>query len=360
MRTSLRRCAALLAVALALSVSPNVNPAAAENCYAQTKDAAVAKYSDSQPTNTSIAENNIKSDRPKVALALGGGGVRGAALIGVLRVLEREKIPIDYVAGASIGSVIGGLYCAGVPLDDIEKMMQTGELQNAYAKGNLKFKVLGYGVAKLRFLVVRKRSSAGLIRGNKFTEFLAKSLPKNKQNIEDLNIPFCIQTTCLSDGKEHRLTTGNLPQAMLASCAIPPIIRPAEIDGKLYVDGSLWGNTPVKCAKQFSPDLVIAVPIDAELKDMEQKDLIHTVQIAQRMTDIMVNSVDRMQLPLADVIIKPEISAIPILSRKTADVTPAVKAGALAAEQALPNIRKAISDWKSTNLAKLRRDSTTN
>jgi NTE family protein len=299
-----------------------------------------------------VSQTNVKGERPTIAVALGGGGVRGAALIGVLRVLEREQIPIDYLAGASIGSVIGGLYAAGVPLDEIEKMMQDGSMQKSYARGNFPLKVCGYGLAKVRFLFIKKKHSAGLSSGNRFSKYLAERLPENQQNIEDLKIPFCIQATCLSDGMAHRLTTGNLSQAMLASCAIPPLVRPAEFNGKLYVDGSLWGNTPVKAAKEFSPDLVIAVPIDARLKDMEKREFLHTIQIAERMTDIIVNSVDRMELPLADVIIHPEISEIPILSRSTKDVTPAVIAGTLAAEQALPSIRKAIADWKSTNLAK--------
>ena len=198
---------------------------------------------------------------------MGGGGVRGTAHIGVLRVLQKEGIPIDYLAGCSIGSIVGGLYCAGVSLDDIEHMITDKSLQKAYAPGWLSWAILLYPTRKLiDKMTFQDRPYAGLFAGKKFRAFLSKKLPADKQNIEDLNIPFVAVCTNLLDGKAYKLAKGNFATAVLASSAIPPAVRPVEINGNLFIDGAIRSNVPVISAKQFGADLVIAVPVDEALR----------------------------------------------------------------------------------------------
>ena len=297
----------------------------------------------------------ISQNRPMIALALGGGGIRGAAHIGVLRVLEREHIPIDYVAGCSMGSILGGMYCAGVPVDRIQMLMEDNELQHAYAHGHVPVEVLRYGIRRLGNVFHKKNPMQDYLPGRSFENFLDKCISPSKQRIEDLEIPFCAVATNLVDGQEGRLTTGNLGKAILASSAVPPLIQPVEISGNLYVDGSFLDNVAVCAARQFHPDLIIAVPIDGgvKLKRIEKRQFTGIRAIAWRVEDILMDVTDNFHLKDADIVIRPDVDNVTMFSRKASDVTAAVAAGEVAAIKALPEIRQAINQWNKAQLARL-------
>ncbi len=288
--------------------------------------------------------NRVPRNRPTIALALGGGGIRGAAHIGVLRVLLKEGIPIDYIAGCSMGSIVGGMYCAGISLDDIEKVMADKSLQNAFAPGWLSVALIIYPLKKWTcILTFQKRPYAGLFTGKKFRAFLNKRLPKDKEQIENLDIPFVAVVTNLLDGKAYKLAKGDLADCILASSAVPPIMRPVEINGNLYIDGGARSNVPVVSAKQFGADIVIAVSADAILKTEELRRFTSARHTANRVLDIVMAVVDEHHLQMADLAILPDVSDIPLFSKRKKYVAPAIKAGEEAACKALPEIRAAIA-----------------
>jgi len=282
---------------------------------------------------------------PTIALALGGGGIRGAAHIGILRVFEREHIPIDYIAGCSMGSIIGGLYAAGMTCNELETILMDKSLQKAYAPGLVIEHLLALAFQPVIF-VFRDRPYAGLFSGKAFLKFLDKRLPENAKQIEDTKIPFVAVVTNLCDGKAYKLAKGDLAQAIVASSAFPPLVRPVYLNGNLYVDGGVRSNVPVVSANQFHPDLCIAIVADEQLRPMKPQKFTSVKNVATRVTDIILDVADDYHVQKADIVIRPDLVGIPIMSRHTKDVVAAIKAGEAAAEAALPQIRQAIESYK--------------
>lgn len=290
-----------------------------------------------------------KDGRPTVALALGGGGARGGAHVGVLRVLEREGIPIDYVVGNSMGAIVGGMYASGLDLDRISEVLSDGSLKHAYAAGPLPPKILIAPMEKL--FNPFSNHYAGLYSGKRFTKFLDKTLPTENMNIQDTKIPFSVVATNLLDGKAYRLSEGRMSTAIKASSALSPILRPVPIGDKLYVDGGVRANLPAKAARETGAGIVLAVLVDEPLGKVPPSRFKHLRAIGSRLVDIVLATADERQLQFADVVINPNVSGIGILSKKREDVEKAIHAGELAAEKALPAIREALAHPKQSSVA---------
>lgn len=182
--------------------------------------------------------------RKKIGLALGSGSSRGWAHIGVLKALEEAHIPIDYIAGTSIGAWVGAAYACG-ELNNLEKFVLELDWKT----------VLSY------FDVTFPRR--GLLDGNKIYHLISQHILK--QNIEDLNIPFCCVATDLLTGHEVRFYTGNLVEAVRASISLPGIFTPLEKDGMYLVDGGLVNPVPVNVVKDFGADVIIAVDLNHDI-----------------------------------------------------------------------------------------------
>ncbi len=275
--------------------------------------------------------------RPTVALALGGGGVRGGAHVGVLRVLKEQGIPIDYIVGNSMGAIVGGLYAAGVSIDDIEKIMLNGSLRKSYM-GMIPPKLLISPLIKLRHPF--KKHYAGLWTGNKFGRFLEKQLPAGIENVEDTPIPFSAVATNLIDGKAYRISDGKLSTAIRASSTIPPLLQPVAIKDKVYVDGGVRANLPASAARDTGADIVIAVLVDEPLRELPATQFRKISGIIGRLGDVMLAVADARQLPFADVIINPDVSGLPVLNGSADDARKAVLAGEMATRKAMPEIKK--------------------
>ncbi len=299
------------------------------------RDSSVGANAANLPSRSTI-------DRPTVAIALGGGGARGAAHIGVLRVLRDAGIPLDYIVGNSMGAIVGGLYAAGVTLEDIEKIMKDGSLKKAYMPGKLSAKLLFSPIAKIAHPF--KKHYAGLWTGNKFGEFLEKQLPEGVENVEDTKIPFSSVATNLIDGKAYRISDGKLSTAIRASSTIPPLLRPVAIGDKLYVDGGVRANLPASAARDTGADIVIGVLVDEPLRKLPAERFQHISGIVGRLGDVMLAVADARQLPFADVIINPDVSGLPVLTAEPEDAQKAIEAGAAAARKALPAIRKRMAN----------------
>ncbi len=178
------------------------------------------------------------ANRKKVGLALSGGVARGPVHVGVLSVLEREGIPIDYIAGTSAGSIVGAAYCAGLEIPQLRSLaLDTG----------------WRSMAGLTF------SRHGLFSFEKMEAYL-ESLVGNL-DIRDLAIPFTAVVTDMERGQPVYLQKGRLATAVRASCSVPGVITPVEIAGRFYCDGGVTNNLPVKVVREMGADYVIAVDL---------------------------------------------------------------------------------------------------
>lgn len=288
---------------------------------------------------------------PKIGLALGGGGTRGCAHIGVLRVLEREGIPISYIAGTSMGAIVGGLYASGVSLDSIEYMLYSKKLLRAYDTVPIPVRI---AVIPVFFIahVLGHHPYDGLYRGNKFANFITNSVPDNRRNIEDSIIPFRAVAANLLDGKTYTLSKGNIGRAIQSSSALPFLRRPVDWQGKLLVDGGVVTNLPCEQVRELGADYVIAVNVDTDLATVNKKHFHKIGSVTGRAINMHLSAVDSWQIQKADLVIHPDVCNITLLSRRLNDVTAAIKAGEKAAEEALPSIKENLKK-KNTNNIKL-------
>ncbi len=284
-----------------------------------------------------------RKTRPTIALALGGGGVRGAAHIGVLRVLERENLPVDFIVGSSMGAIVGGMYAAGVPLETLEEMFRDRSLFKAYTPVSDTLKLMtiptSMVVRSAKLAIGFKTKTIGLHSSNKIASFVDNHVSPYRRNIEHAEIPFVAVATNLLDGKPYALEYGDLGRAVQASSAIPFYIKPVEIDGKFLVDGALRANVPTVQARQSRADIVIAVNVDEELQSVSPTTLRRVTPYGNRILSIILAEVDGHHADIADVEIRPALSPMPLYSRSVRDAERAMKAGEVAAENALPQIK---------------------
>ena len=291
-------------------------------------------------------EGQVSRKRPKVALALGGGGTRGAAHVGVLKVFAEEKIPIDFIVGTSMGSVVGGLYCAGVSVESLEKMFKRGKMMHAFMSVPLHVRAIEEPFLLLPRLVGH-HSYSGLYKGSKFARFLKRTVPKCHKNMEDLDPKFQAVALNLLDGKVYGISSGSLVNALRASSAVPILRRPVEVGDKLFVDGGVLENVPVRIARETGADIVIAVDVDEHIRDMKSDEFRKLGSVAQRIITIQLANADRKMVSKADYVIRPSVDGIGLISTKKHHGAKAIDAGELAAKKAIPEIKKLIEGWES-------------
>ncbi|RJQ40903.1 MAG: patatin-like phospholipase family protein [Nitrospiraceae bacterium] len=254
----------------------------------------------------------------KIAVVLGAGASKGFAHIGVLKVLESNKIPVHMIIGTSAGSFVGSLYAYGY---------------NAFELQKLSFSIEKGDVADLTI------PDNGFIKGEKLEAYINRIL-KNTP-LEKLKIPFYAVATDIQSGKEVVFGTGNTGTAVRASCSIPGIFRPVNISGKVYVDGGVVSPVAVDAAKRLGADIVIAVDIAGDIDSSRPEGTIET--ILQSIT-IMYSKLAAIQLSKADVVIKPKVGYIS--SGDFSKRHEAVLEGEKAAIEALPKIQEIVNKLK--------------
>ena len=238
-----------------------------------------------------VAQNQ---PRKKVGVVLKGGGAKGFAHIGALKVLEEAGIPIDYIAGTSMGAIVGGLYAVGYDADKLDSMSRAQDwlflLSDNTARENLPPQLKD---ASERYLVslpyqveLKKRSGklslpTGMIMGqNLYSLFLNLTIGyQNPMDFDDLPIPFGCIAADIRTGKEVALREGILAQAMRASMAIPGLFAPVEIDSMLLIDGGIVNNYPVDLVKAMGADVVIGVTLlpDKNGKEKNKGSLVEVI-----------------------------------------------------------------------------------
>ncbi len=256
--------------------------------------------------------------RPKVGIALGAGAARGYAHIGVLKVLKKEGIPIDYIAGTSMGSLIGAVYANGIDLDMMEQLA-------IHLKRNT---WLDFTIPKMGFLVGKKAQELVL-------------LLTHRKKIEELAIPLAVVATDLHTGERVVFTEGPTDLAVRASISIPGIFEPVSWNGKLLVDGGVVDRVPISTVRKMGADVVIAVDVLSRSKHVP----IHNIfEVISQTLLIMEREILNQKLLYADVMIHPEVSDISLSAFTQIDEC--IQRGEIAAEQMLPQIHECITNWR--------------
>lgn len=273
--------------------------------------------------------------RPKVALVLGGGGAKGAAEVGALKVIEQVGVPIDYIVGTSIGSIIGGLYSIGYRADDLDSLFVNQNWLKLFNDG----RVHGQG----RLHEVR---GPGLMKGRGVIQFLdtlisrrpqAKALPGYPDSIDfnHLPIPYRAVACDINTGNTAVLASGSLSMSMRASMAIPGAFKPVRRDSLLMLDGGLVNNLPVDVARAMGADYVIAIDLTQNKHpDFQPKSIRKSMPKATKWLrsrpDFVNYNRNRAQ---ADVYINPTLKGYNVMSFKPKAIRAMIGLGEQAAKE---------------------------
>jgi len=270
----------------------------------------------------------LQSEKPIIALALGSGGNRGFAHIGVIKALEANDIHVDVVVGTSAGSVVGALYAAGYKSGEIEKI------------------ALNLDEDQLRDFDISKR---GYIRGEQLQDFINREL-KNR-SIEQLDKPFIAVATRLDTGNAVAFNRGNTGKAVRASSSIPGVYYPVKIGDVEYVDGDLKSPVPVREALAMGADIVIAVDISQQPRKQPSPN--DVIDILKQSLRIMRQSILADELASAQVVIRPDIGKTPEINADSKSRL--IKDGEDAAIAMLPLIRDMMKSVASSKMSVLTR-----
>lgn len=260
--------------------------------------------------------------RPKVALVLSGGGAKGLAHIGVLKVLEKEGIPLDLIVGTSMGSLVGGIYSIGYNAAEIEELVKslnwentlTDEVPRAFHSKNDQLLKQRY-IFSLPFTGHKKLSlPQGLVKGQNVLNIfcdLAGNVPVDADFLK-FPIPFACVATNLENGKEVVIKNGFLPTAMYSSMAIPVAFQSSMHNGMLLADGGLVNNFPTDVARKLGADIIIGVDLRSDFFD--RKNLQSLDNVVGQLIGFFDQSKDSVNKSLCDIIIRPDVSGYSMTS----------------------------------------------
>ncbi len=299
-------------------------------------------------TSSAVMAEEVEKQRPKVGLALSGGGARGAAHIGVIKVLEELQIPIDYIAGTSMGAVIGGLYASGMTSDEVEEQLSLIDWNDVFSDKPLRpDRSQRRKDDDILYLVKGKagisddgvKLPTAVVQGQKF-DLILKALTLPVSNVNDfdlLPIPYRAVAMDITTGEEVVLSTGDLSIAMHASMAIPGAFSPVKLNSKLLVDGGAANNLPISVVREMGADIVIAIDISTPL--LKQEDLGGALAVIDQLTGILTRRNVETQIKTLsdrDVLIVPELGSIATMDFEQVDEAVVVgRAAGMAAKQQL-------------------------
>lgn len=282
----------------------------------------------------------VPATRPRIGLVLSGGGARGAAHIGVLKLLDELHVPVDAIAGTSMGAVVGGLYASGLSGAQIEHVLASVDWQNAFRdappRSDLAYRRkleerdfidVPLGIRSRRLLLPR-----GLIQGQKLVQVLRQQLLPVAAvgDFGRLPIPFRAVATDIATGERVILDRGDLTSALRASLSAPGVFTPVTLDGRLLVDGGLTSNLPVDVARAMNVDVLIVVDVGNPLYTQQQLNSIARIS-TQTLAVLMRSDTERQLATLgpADILIRPQMEDV--ASYDFTSMSKAVEAGYAAA-----------------------------
>lgn len=275
--------------------------------FSQEQDSLLSKYSNGKV--------------PKIGVVLSGGGAKGLAHIGVLKILEEEGVRIDYIGGTSMGAMVGGLYASGYTakqLDsifrviDFDRVVQDNlprRVKSFYDKENDEKYAITFPFQKMRF-GIPVALSRGQNTYNLFNQLLFDS--RHITNFNDLPIPFLCIATDIETGEEVILNKGNLAQAIVASGSFPTLFTPIEIDGRNLTDGGIVNNYPIDEVRKMGADLIIGVDVQADL--MDRKELNSAVKVVTQIINFQKLGTMQEKINSTEIYIKPDITGFNVVS----------------------------------------------
>lgn len=279
----------------------------------------IISLSISQPGYAQSDEAELQYERPRIGLALGGGGARGAAHIGVLKELERLRIPIDAIAGTSMGAIVGGLYASGKTPEELQQLVESLDWADAFddrsKREHRSFRRKEDDAAFPIPLELGLRDGSlqlpkGIIQGQKLSLILREQLLHvyNVHDFDDLPTPFRAVAADIATGDVHVMSHGDIELAIRASMSAPGLFAPVVVDGRTLVDGGLVGNVPVSVVREMDVDIIIAVDVEFPLYPPEQ--LESALAITEQMLTILIRKETLRELSGLrgeDILIRPEL-----------------------------------------------------
>lgn len=265
---------------------------------------------------------SLAAERLKIGVVLSGGGAKGAAHVGVLKILEEHNIPVDYIAGTSIGAYVAGMYSLGYSASEVEAIMMGVNWDSGYSD-TIPRNILSYRDKQLRdryniplnigYNEGQVRAPSGLLRGQTMSQLLRQSTDLVQQfgHFDDLAIPYRAVATDLETSLPVVISHGSMVKAMQASATVPGALQPAQIEGKLLVDGGIANNMPVDVVKAMGADIIIAVDIGSPLVKKDKLD--STIAVLDQLSNFLTNASTAKQKELLtdkDVLIRPAIDAL--------------------------------------------------
>lgn len=258
---------------------------------------------------------------PTIGIALGSGGARGFAHVGVLKILEENNINIDFLAGSSMGALVAAFYGVG---HDMEQLIK-------FATAFKRKYFLDFTIPKM-----------GFIAGKRVKDFLV--LFTHNKNLEDLKIPVHVVATDLINGEKVVIKTGSVADAVRASISIPGIFVPEKINERILVDGGLIDRVPISVTKEMGADIIIGVDVSYVKKDADIKNIY----------DVIMQSIEIMQMEImagyeasSDILIQPDVSLYS--SRAFTNIEEIIKIGEEETKKCIPAIKRCIEEWKVRN-----------
>ncbi len=261
----------------------------------------------------------------KIGIALGCGGARGLAHLGVLKILKQENIKIDFIVGASMGAFIGALFALDYDLDEIEKEALSFNKKKA-----------------IKILLSVSNPKISMI-GNKKVKKYAQSFLKNK-TFEDTKIPLYVTATDLASGDQVIISKGKIIDAVMASISVPGIFPPVKIGGKYYIDGGVTNPTPIDVVKKLGADVVIGVDLVMQRTiKLANPSIFTTLMQSYEIIRTQGVKYNIKKVESDAILIKPKLRG-PIDSFKFYNIGKFIKAGEDAAKKVLPEIKRAIKN----------------
>lgn len=264
--------------------------------------------------------------RPRIALVLSGGGARGLAHIGVLKILHEENLPIDIIVGTSMGALIGSLYAAGVPIEKIEnigKVVGWDDLTNISDPS-----------------IIRLLLTSKLLSTKKIESYLEKNI--GRVRFDELKIPFACVATDLITGEKIIFREGDVALAARASSTVPGLFDPVEFRHRYLIDGGLSDNIPTDVAELMGADYIIAV---VSSSDFSKNDVKNVFMVLTQSIYIQGKLLDQHNIEIADYVIKPDVSDISVVDLRRSKEC--IEAGMIAAKNAVWNLKQQLLEKSS-------------
>ncbi len=297
------------------------------------------------------------STRLKVGVVLSGGGAKGYAHVGALKKIEEAGIKIDYIGGTSMGAIIGGLYAAGYTPDELQKIMHQLDISSLITQDKDRSEIPFFDksykekyILELPFDKFKLTIPNAISKGQGPLDLLTY-LFRPVHNIDDFNklpTPFVCIGTDIETGEEKVFRSGFLPRVVMASGAYPTMLDPVEIDGKLYVDGGVVNNFPVKEVKEMGADIIIGVELGDGLQKRDE--LNSAIDILSQIMSMSIVKKTNEQKKNVDLLIKPELKEYAVTSFE--DVDSIYQRGIIASDKVFDQLKEIAKKQNAVNTSR--------